>query len=345
MATFSEYKNPYIESIYDQKKQAAADALTSAYQQNLANYEAQAQETSKTYGDQRNQTQAQYEQALRNYDEYSGANGLNSGAKAQARLAYGTQKQSGMSALSEGEAAALQEIARNRTAAENQYNADIAANEAAYDTDLYNALYAAWQDEQSQANADRDHYYTLAMSSIQTGTVPDSDTLSRAGIDSATAAAMAAYYRGLNTPVSSSGSSGGSSGSSSGKSAGGSSGTGTLSKSSAATQPTATGASSAGTTSSTASNVLNNPYGSIQYNTILGYINSGKLSAANSALAVYSGLLTKEQYNELLSKINAASKTTGTTSKTTSSKTGAAAKTTSSKGGGNKMTTSSLMTR
>lgn len=117
MATsFSDYSNPYITEIYNQKKQAAADALTSAYQQNMANYDAQEQQTAQNYDNQRNQTQAQYEKALRNFDEYSGANGLNSGAKAQARLAYGNQNQAGLSNLSAAESAALQQIARDRAA-------------------------------------------------------------------------------------------------------------------------------------------------------------------------------------------------------------------------------------
>lgn len=198
MATsFSDYSNPYITEIYNQKKQAAADALTSAYQQNMANYDAQEQQTAQNYDNQRNQTQAQYEKALRNFDEYSGANGLNSGAKAQARLAYGNQNQAGLSNLSAAESAALQQIARDRAGAQSQYQADLAANESAYDTDLYNALYGAWQDQVAQDNADRSYYNTLAMDMIQTGSVPDANTLARAGIDSATATTMAAYYANL----------------------------------------------------------------------------------------------------------------------------------------------------
>lgn len=198
MATsFSDYSNPYITEIYNQKKQAAADALTSAYQQNMANYDAQEQQTAQNYDNQRNHTQAQYEQALRNFDEYSGANGLNSGAKAQARLAYGNQNQAGLSNLSAAESAALQQIARDRAGAQSQYQADLAANESAYDTDLYNALYGAWQDQVAQDNADRSYYNTLAMDMIQTGSVPDANTLARAGIDSATATTMAAYYANL----------------------------------------------------------------------------------------------------------------------------------------------------
>lgn len=198
MATsFSDYSNPYITEIYNQKKQAAADALTSAYQQNMANYDAQEQQTAQNYDNQRNRTQAQYEQALRNFDEYSGANGLNSGAKAQARLAYGNQNQAGLSNLSAAESAALQQIARDRAGAQSQYQADLAANESAYDTDLYNALYGAWQDQVAQDNADRSYYNSLAMNTIQTGSVPDANTLARAGIDSATATTMAAYYANL----------------------------------------------------------------------------------------------------------------------------------------------------
>lgn len=198
MATsFNDYSNPYITELYNQKKQAAADALTSAYQQNMAAYDAKEQETAQNYANQRNNTQAQYEKALKNFGEYSAASGLNSGAKAQARLAYGNQNQAGLANLSAGEAAALQDIARDRAGVESQYRSDLAANEAAYDTDLYNALYSAWQDQVSQDNTDRSYYNSLAMNTIQTGSVPDAATLQKAGIDSATAANLAAYYANL----------------------------------------------------------------------------------------------------------------------------------------------------
>lgn len=220
MATsFSDYSNPYITELYNQKKQAAADALTSAYQQNMAAYDEKAQETSKRYADQRNQTQAQYEKALKNFGEYSAASGLNSGANAQARLAYGNQNQAGLANLSAGEASALQDIARDRAGVESQYRSDLAANEAAYDADLYNALYGAWQDQVAQENADRSYYYTLAMNTIQTGNMPDADTLSKAGIDSGTASAMTSYYKAMLTPAATS--SGGGGGRSSRSSGGG----------------------------------------------------------------------------------------------------------------------------
>lgn len=223
MATsFSDYSNPYITELYNQKKQAAADALTSAYQQNMAAYNAQAQETKQAYGEKRNQTQAQYEKALKNFGEYSAASGLNSGANAQARLAYGNQNQAGLANLSAGEAAALQDIARDRAGVESQYRSDLAANEAAYDADLYNALYGAWQDQVAQENADRSYYYTLAMNTIQTGNMPDADTLAKAGIDSGTASAMTSYYKAMLAPAATSSGGGGGSSRRPGSSGGGS---------------------------------------------------------------------------------------------------------------------------
>ena len=259
MATsFSDYSNPYITEIYNQKKQAAADALTSAYQQNMANYDAQEQQTAQNYDNQRSQTQAQYEKALRNFDEYSGANGLNSGAKAQARLAYGNQNQAGLSNLSAAESAALQQIARDRAGAQSQYQADLAANESAYDTDLYNALYGAWQDQVAQDNADRNYYYNLAMDMIQTGNTPDANTLTKAGIDSTSASTMASYYRALLNPSTSGGSSGGgssrrSSGGSGGSSGGGSSGSGIDLSALSSLSGSGSGSSSSGSSKKTTS--------------------------------------------------------------------------------------------
>ncbi len=292
MATsFNDYKNPYIESIYEQKRKAAEDALTSAYQQNMANLDTQAEETTAAYDTQRSRLQSSYEQALHNYGEYANASGLNSGAQAQARLAYGAQNQSGMSSLADAEAAALREIGRQRTAAKNEYNADVAANRSAHDTDFYNALYSAWQDQVAQEKQDRDHYYDIAMAAIRTGTMPDSDTLSRAGIDASTAATMAAYYRG------------GLSGSTPDTEEIGE----TLTKEIGETltkphEPTPTD-------SDYAAHLIGPATGAGAYNTVSNYINSGNLTAANSALAMYSTLLTTTQYNQLLSRINSAANT------------------------------------
>ncbi len=323
MATsFNEYQNPYIDGIYEQKKKAAAEALTAAYQQNMAGYDAQAKETSAAYGEQRNRTQAEYEQALKNFGEYSTAAGLNSGAQAQARIAYGARNQSGLSALGEGEASALAELSRARAATEAQHNAALAENEAAYDSDHFNALYAAYQDQVSQDKADRSYYYTLAMNALQTGNMPSGDTLAKAGIDSTTASQMASYYKGLRSASSGgsggSGSSGGSGGLSGlsgigdedvgGDGGGGDGGGNNL--------PKATIPATAGTPGVAA--LSNNPYGEVMsmvpasasnpYSVVSGYINSGNLTAANTALAKYSSSLTTTQYRELLDRIK--SKTT-----------------------------------
>ena len=67
-----------------------------------------------------------------------------------------------------------------------------------------------------RAEADRAYYYTLAMDTLQTGNMPDANTLEKAGIDSGTAGSISAYYKALLTPAASSSGGGGSSRSSGG---------------------------------------------------------------------------------------------------------------------------------
>lgn len=233
MATsFADYKNDYIKNTIAAQKEAAAKELEAAYQKNLAALDAQQRQTQQQYDTSRNQAQAEYEQNVKNYDEYAAAGGINSGANAQARLAFGNQRQSGLSSLSQGEANALQTIAQNRTDTTNAYNANAASLGADYGAKEYDALYKAWQDEVARDQADRSYYYQMAMNEIQTGNTPSADTLSRAGMDASTAASMAALYGAQLSAKSSGGSSGGrsrrSSGGSSRRSSGGS-GSGTTS--------------------------------------------------------------------------------------------------------------------
>ncbi len=245
MATsFADYKNEYIKNTMAAQKEAAAKELETAYQKNLAALDAQQRQTKQQYDESRNQAQAAYEQDLRNYDEYAAASGLNSGANAQARLAYGNKRQGNLSSLSQGEADALQTIAQNRTNTTNAYSANAASLAADYGAKEYDALYKAWQDEVARDQADRSYYYQMAMNEIQTGNTPSASVLEKAGMDAGTAASMAALYGAQLSAKSSGTSSGGSSRRSSGGSSG-SSGT-----DSSGTLSTASGGESSGTSSS-----------------------------------------------------------------------------------------------
>lgn len=240
MATsFADYKNDYIKNTIAAQKEAAAKELEAAYQKNLAALDAQKSQTQQQYDTSRNQAQAAYEQDLRNYDEYAAASGLNSGANAQARLAYGNRRQGNLSSLSQREADALQTIAQNRTNTTNAYNANAASLGADYGAKEYDALYKAWQDEVARDQADRSYYYQMAMNEIQTGNTPSASVLEKAGMDAGTAASMAALYGAQLSAKSSGGSSGGSSRRSSGRSSSGSGTTsGTLSTASSGSSGT-----------------------------------------------------------------------------------------------------------
>lgn len=238
MATsFADYKNDYIKNTIAAQKEAAAKELEAAYQKNLAALDTQQRQTQQQYDASRNQAQAAYEQNVKNYDEYAAAGGINSGANAQARLAYGNQRQGNLSSLSQGEADALQTIAQNRTNTTNAYNANAASLGADYGAKEYDALYKAWQDEVARDQADRSYYYQMAMNEIQTGNTPSASVLEKAGMDAGTAASMAALYGAQLSAKSSGGSSGGSSRRSSGSSGSGTT-SGTLSTASSGSSGT-----------------------------------------------------------------------------------------------------------
>lgn len=301
MATsFADYKNDYIKSTIAAQRDAAAKELEAAYQKNLAALDRQQTETQQQYDASRNQAQAEYEQNVKNYDEYAAAGGINSGANAQARLAFGNQRQSGLSSLSQGEANALQTIAQNRTDTTNAYNANAASLGADYGAKEYDALYKAWQDEVAREQADRTYYYQMAMNEIQTGNTPTADTLSRAGMDAGTAASMAALYKAQLSGSTGGGSSGGSSRRSSGGS----------SKSSGESSGEDSGTLSTGGTGSEGSTNYNRYLAAMQalknagsFDRDKGNGTAASVAANRLATAVNRGNLTQQEARDILAKL------------------------------------------
>lgn len=220
----------YLQSMYDSYTQAQLAALESAYKQNLADLEANAEQIPQTYQTARNEAAAQNDLARQSFNEYAAARGLNSGTSGQAALANSAVLQSNMADIStqEADALAANALQQQKLAIEYQNAAVQAQAEGNYQ--LAQALYSEYvrQDEaamqaaqlaQSQANwqaefdASRQQYqnsyalqqqqyqdslaaqqqeyaYNLAMTMLSAGIMPDSSTLSTAGISSADAIAM-----------------------------------------------------------------------------------------------------------------------------------------------------------
>ena len=209
----------YLSDMYKNYIQSQLSALESAYKQNLAELEANAEQIPKTYQTARNEAAAQNDLARQSFNEYAAARGLNSGTSGQAALANSAVLQSNMADISTQEANSLSENALQQQKLAIEYQNAAVQAQADGNYQLAQALYGEYvrQDEaamqaaqlaQSQANwqaefeasqqqyqdslaaQQQEYAYDLAMTMLNAGIMPDSSTLSAAGISSADAIAM-----------------------------------------------------------------------------------------------------------------------------------------------------------
>lgn len=131
----------YLSDIYSSQTEANLAALEEAYQNNLAELDAAAEDIAPYYESSRNQTAATSEQEKRNFAEYANANGLNSGTGGQAELARSVTLQGDLNTLNQAEADAYSDLELQRTQLTNEYNAAIASAKADGNYQLANALY------------------------------------------------------------------------------------------------------------------------------------------------------------------------------------------------------------
>ena len=93
------------------------------------------------YNQQRSVANAQNRLSAKNFQEYLATTGrANSGLSAQARMQYGNNLNSSINALNAGEAAALADIGRRRTLANDAYNSGLASANAKIEADYINNL-------------------------------------------------------------------------------------------------------------------------------------------------------------------------------------------------------------
>lgn len=250
----------YLNDMYNAYTEAQLSALKSAYEQNLAGLQADAEKIPGIYQGARNEAASQNDIARIAFNEYANARGLNTGTSGQAALANSAALQSNLADISTQESDALaanaleqQQLAiqyRNaavQAQAEGNYQlaqalydeyvrqdnasmqtAQLAQDQANWEAQ-FNAGLSQWQQEfdsaqqqyqDSLAGQQREYAYNLAMTMLGAGVMPDANTLDQAGISTADAMNMR-----LAATGGTSGGSGGSSGrSSSGGRSGGSSG-------------------------------------------------------------------------------------------------------------------------
>ena len=253
----------YLNDMYNAYNEAQLSALKSAYEQNLADLQAQAEKIPETYQTARNEAASQNDIARMAWNEYANARGLNTGTSGQAALANSAVLQSNLTDISTQESDALAENALQQNQLAIQYRNAAVQAQAEGNYQLAQALYneyvrqdnaamqtaqlaqeqanweasfnlgsSQWQQEfdaaqqqyqDSLASQQREYAYNLAMTMLGAGVMPDTNTLNQAGISTADALNMRMAAAGGTSGVSGSGGRASSSSSSGGKSSGSSS--------------------------------------------------------------------------------------------------------------------------
>ena len=220
----------YLNAMYAANTQAQLAALQSAYEQNLAGLQANAEKIPVTYHAARNEAASQNEIARQAFNEYANARGLNTGTSGQAALANSATLQGNLSDISTQESNALAENALQQQLLAVEYRNAAAQAQAQGNAQLAQALYSEYvrQDDasmqlaqlaQEQANweaqfntannqwnqqfqasqqqyqdslaaQNREYAYNLAMTMLGAGIMPDNATLTQAGISSSDALSM-----------------------------------------------------------------------------------------------------------------------------------------------------------
>lgn len=130
-----------INKIYDAQQKAKTDALKAAYDQNMADYDAQAAKIPHTYNEARRQVSTQADISRANLNEQMAGSGINTGAGSQLALSQQNSRNAAMGKVSTAEADALSDLEAQRqkvkTAYQNAVAQAISENDAARAKALY----------------------------------------------------------------------------------------------------------------------------------------------------------------------------------------------------------------
>lgn len=137
-ATFQE---DYINGLYEAKLSKERLTLENAYDANVTALEQSAAKIPGQYQAERNQTAGDAAVQKAAFHEQAAASGLNSGARGQAALAQNNALLGKLTAIRQAEREALDEIAAQRTALQQQYQRQIAEAVAANEIQRAEALY------------------------------------------------------------------------------------------------------------------------------------------------------------------------------------------------------------
>ncbi len=136
-----------IEKMYGSNLESTKQQLTQNYNANVSALDQQKADNAKTTQQKLNRTAVEAERNRKNYAEMQNANGLSSGAMAQARLAQDNQLQSDMATIRAAQQTADQGIAMEKNLLAQQFQSAISKAQADNDLQKAQQLYKLAQQE------------------------------------------------------------------------------------------------------------------------------------------------------------------------------------------------------
>lgn len=134
-----------INKIYDAQQKAKTDALKVAYDQNMADYDAQAAKIPQTYNEARRQVSTHADISRANLNEQMAGSGINVGAGSQLALSQQNSRNAAMGKVSSAEADAMSALEAQRQKVKTAYQNAVAQAISENDAARAKALYAEAQ--------------------------------------------------------------------------------------------------------------------------------------------------------------------------------------------------------
>ena len=143
----------YINDIYNKQKESTLRALKSAYDNNVSSIDTARKALDTNSYEAKREVAGDAAITRQRLNEAFAANGLNTGAVGQANLALLNQKAVNLNKIDLAKQQAQQEYDAQKAALMQTYQAEVKAAVQQNDAQRAQALYAAWKEQQAQANA------------------------------------------------------------------------------------------------------------------------------------------------------------------------------------------------
>ena len=143
----------YINDIYNKQKESTLRALKSAYDNNVSSIDTARKALDTNSYEAKREVAGDAAITRQRLNEAFAANGLNTGAVGQANLALLNQKAANLNKIDLAKQQAQQEYDAQKAALMQTYQAEVKAAVQQNDAQRAQALYAAWKEQQAQANA------------------------------------------------------------------------------------------------------------------------------------------------------------------------------------------------